>query len=293
MTPINQVFRTYLQGPMIGLNVSNLREALSQKPLAISGTISALYDADCSGYPVLIKVFSRNWSRHTRDFCDWAYGGEPLTLEKAHDVGQSVVPYVERLLKYGLDVIEPLEVWTIPDPFTIDEAEWSVALVVPKLSYPTAHQHLFTLRYDRKAFLNLFDENILRVLIAIQAAHKMGDLNGPIVQYGFDPKPRNFLREKNWWYVDSLPVLNPEVLNAYRKTAPQKAFWKRFDTRYYLFDVLMRYYRIQPDLLDDLRNSLFRQILLHEYQSAEYIMFINESIDAYREKWGHMLPDKE
>jgi hypothetical protein len=292
MSPIAEMVRIFSEKPKGDLNESRIRMALSRQPLSISGTISAIYDAECAGHPVLIKVFSRNWSRHSRDFCEWAYDGKPLSLAKANEISQNVIPYVERLLTYGLEVVLPLEVWTIPDPFTTEETEWAVAQVVPKLPYPSVHQHLFTVRSDRKAFLSLLEENVVRVLAAVRAARNVGDLDGPVIHYGFDPKPRNFLQERGWWYVDSFPVLNPEVLDVYFHAAPRKAFWKRFDTRYYLFDVLMRYYRIRPDLLDDLRDTLFQQIRQNGIQTVDCI-FINDAIEAYREKWGHLLPDKE
>src|SRR5207248_4245417 len=72
MTQALTAARTFVGHSGRGLTEGGLAAALVQQPLPCLGTISPVYELPCAGGPALLKLFSRNASRHTLDFCRWA-----------------------------------------------------------------------------------------------------------------------------------------------------------------------------------------------------------------------------
>jgi len=269
-----------------------LHEILASETVAYPGTISAIYNVVYLNKPVLLKVFSGTRTRHTRDFCRWAYGRETLTPKHVSEIADQLGASVTRLLDYGLRVTPPLEVWDVADPFAErGSVARALAVTFERHDAMTVREHAFALLPQSEEVLALFEKHLAHVLCAVNAAIRLQAVADYSLGYGFDPKPRNFLLDGGFVYVDSFPVLYPKIMAAYANRAPSKAFCKRFDIRYYIYDLLMRYFRICPDLYDELRDAAFQQIARCVQQPQDYIYFVDEAIHAYREKWGHLLPD--
>ena len=77
------------------------------------GTISAIHEVSYEGRPALLKVFSAHWSRHTLDFCRWAFEETFLSDERIASVARAFHIHLERLADYGLAVVPPREIWSI------------------------------------------------------------------------------------------------------------------------------------------------------------------------------------
>jgi hypothetical protein len=255
--------------------------------------MSAIYDATDGERHLLVKVFARGWSRHTRDFCRWTYGEGPLSFNRVAGIAAALPGYQARLRAYGLLVEAPLGIWAIRDPFVAAGSDWALAVAVRRSDAPTAHECLLAHRTEAREVLSLLAEHLEVVVPVIGAAIEQGDVRNHLVACGFDPKPRNFISGAGrWLYIDSFPVLDASVLRNYRSDAPPKAVAKRFDVRYYVFDLLMRYYRVAPVLIDDLRRVV-RDALARRASWAEpFDVYVDEAIEAYIAKWGHMVPDE-
>jgi hypothetical protein len=275
--------------------VENLCAAIDNGPLEYSGTSIAVYEMKTETGPALLKVFSRNWSRHTKDFCGWAYGWE-LHSREIIDLLFLLRTYIQRLCTYGLEVDVPLSAWEIFDPFQSGSDERAIAIVVKKYPEPSIRKRLFDLRDkgEEREIIRTFEDHVNLLLQVIVAAKELGDVSDYVISYGMDLKPRNLILAKKWTYVDLFPVLTPYELAKYRKTAPMKAFMKRFDTRYYIFDLLFRYYKIVPNFINtfiDITQAKMIHFLAGE--AREYTDFVLQYMNAYIAKWGHMPPDKD
>jgi hypothetical protein len=275
--------------------VEDIYTAIHTCPLQYSGTSVALYQMNTETKPALLKIFSPNWSPHTKDFCDWAYGRKLHSRELSH-LFLSLGAYIQRLCDYGLEVDVPLAAWDIMDPFQDGTDERALAIVVKEYSEPSIRKRLFDLRDkgEQREIIRTFEDHVTLLLQVIAVAKELGDVSDYVIRYGVDLKPRNLILAKDWIYVDLFPILTPFELERYRKMAPMKAFMKRFDTRYYIFDLLFRYYKIVPDLISifiDIAQGKTVHFLAGE--AKEYTNFALQHMNAYITKWGHMPPDKD
>lgn len=264
-----------------------------RRPSALSGTMSAIYPCTYDGRPALAKVMSRTWSVHTANYVRWAYAADTLSSRLVEAAGRALTPQLRQLEEYGLRTVLPLEVWDVTDPTPGSHADdRGLCAIVEYQGDSTVRQHLFANRGDQLTFLETLESHTRLVGMAILRAREFGQVRDFVIQSGFDPKPRNFMLRSGWIYIDTFPVLAPDLIPTYRGLAPDKAFQKRFDTRYYFYDVLMRYYRICPEWLSDLTDTMC-EVVEATLGIDGYVPFIRQAITAYHDKWGHFLPDAE
>jgi hypothetical protein len=270
-----------------------LYSAIQNGPLEYSGTSVAMYQIMTKSVPALLKIFSRNWSRHTKDFCEWAYGSE-LHSKEISDLLISLKTYIQKISNYGLEVDLPMSLWEISDPFQQGADEKALAMIVREYTAPSIRKLLFDFRGDEDQVTKIFKHHINLLLQVILKAEKLGDVSDYLIKYGLDLKPRNLILAEKWIYIDLFPVLTPNEMKGYVANAPLKAFMKRFDTRYYIFDLLFRYYKIAPEINDTLIGIAKTEMENNlGMKSGQYIDFLSRYMDAYLAKWGHMPPDKD
>ncbi len=269
-------------------------DALPQRePIPNSGTMSASYRCTYEGRPALAKVVSRTWSRHTADYLRWAYNTNILSTNIAEAIGRDLTPYLRQLQEYGLSTVLPLEVWNIADPFqNVQATDRGVCAIVGHRSGLTVRQHIVANRTDQVIVLETLQIHTYLLGSAIARAQELDHIQDHVIRFGFDPKPRNLIYGRIWTYVDTFPALVPSLIRTYRNLAPEKAFQKRFDTRYYLYDVLMRYYRICPEWLPELTATMC-EVVSDLLRTSDYVPFIQDSVMAYHRKWGHLVPDAD
>ncbi len=271
-----------------------IRQTLAQAPLAESGTMTAVYALDSPGRETLLKLFARNWSSHTRDFWQWAYGPPPVPHDVAIDLANSFAKCQDKLRSYGLNTVEPWALWLVNDPYTASEpSECALALLVPRLADKTVHEALISIHSDSERVIELYIQHADHIIGVINKAFEHNDVDGHYVRYGFDPKPRNFLYDGRWTYIDEFPILDPFVLQKLCAHAPIKPLRKRFDVRYYLYDLVTRYYRVCPTLFDRFRHLMIDRLEQQFGGNSEFTSFVDDSLLQYRAKWGHMTPTFE
>jgi hypothetical protein len=277
------------------MDLARVLRAVACEPLEYSGTCTAVFEIDNARRSnTLVKVFSRNWSSHTRDFCCWAYGKRTLEMTDVAGLARQVVRCTTALARYGVNLDAPLAAWGIPDPFAATSPGVALAIEVMRHAKPSIRRDLFVLRKRDGDVMRQFCAHVGYLLRAIQLAAEYGELDKYTLRYGFDLKPRNIIAGEEWVYLDHFPVLYPGIRQRLRKYCPAKAFRKRYDARYYCYDLLMRYYRVSPHLSPDMLSAITSAVLRSELSHRrEYVRFITESMAAYVVKWGHIPQDTD